>query len=138
MTSTPPVEPVPIPTTLSTRTASLSDLDAVTSAARLSDPQHSYRFPDASLYPAEQYYESRLIVAGENLAIAATCAYSIIVSEIPTDDDCRVRQVIAASVWRMPGTHAKREESKREADSKFEISVPFTVLLRDEMKVKQS
>ena len=94
------VPPVPTPTIPTIRQAPLSDLDAITAvtvAAFLSDPQHSYRFPHASLYPAGQYCYCRLSVA-ENIAIAATGAYSVMVAEMPSDEDGGVSQVVAVSV----------------------------------------
>ena len=48
----------------------------------------------------------------ENIAIAATGAYSVMVAEMPNDEDGSVSQIVAVSVWRMPGTHVRREDGK--------------------------
>lgn len=109
MTSTLPISS---PATSTIRPTSVSDLGAITGitfAALLSGLQQPNCFTHVSLCPVDQYHHRHLIIAN-NKAIATTGVHMVAVAEMPSDEDCNVRQVVTVSVWRIPVTHVRRED----------------------------
>ncbi len=49
----------------------------------------------------------------EHLALAAKGAQSVMVAEISSNEDSGVRQIVAFSIWRMPGTPVKEKKAGR-------------------------
>ena len=81
------------------RLATASDLDAMTwvlVGASPMDPVYPYRFPDRHLYPDEFAALSRQKCA-EYLATS-----TVVVCEMPADEDPARTQVVAFSAWDRP------------------------------------
>ena len=58
----------------------------------------------------------------EHLALAATGAQSVMVAEMSSNEDSGVRQIVAFSIWRMPGTPVKKKDGRKTFPSLFHLS----------------
>ena len=90
---------------LTLRPAKYSDLEAMTQiaiAAFPHEPQWIYRYPYRREYPEDHYIYTRTRYL-EWLSAAVTPACSIMVAEMRTDKDPKAAEVVAFSIWRLPG-----------------------------------
>ena len=91
------------------RHATSSDLDAITAlglSALPDDPIWPYRFPRAQQHPDDHYKFSRIRFS-EYLDNAEAGTYAAVVVEAPSKEDASVTQIIAMSLWVLPGYHLK-------------------------------
>ncbi|KAK1832992.1 acyl-CoA N-acyltransferase [Podospora conica] len=92
------------PITMTLRSATLRDLDAITNLGLASlhdDPVWPYRFPWARIYPKVHYKYSRIRFE-EYLESVDMGLIQCMVIEIPDEDDPSASKIIAFSMWSLP------------------------------------
>ena len=87
------------------REASYADLEAITwvlLASFPNDPQWPYRFQWALVYPSEHRKHTRQRLS-EYLDDSIKGVNKILVIEAPSNEDARIRKVIAFATYKLPG-----------------------------------
>ena len=101
--------------TLTIRPANESDIDAMTTIitmARVQDPEWRYRFPKLDLYPDDHHSFQRSRQAG-HIANSRKGTHTVMLAEAPSYQNSGVKEVIALSVWQLPGTYTNGDNAKR-------------------------
>ena len=101
--------------TLTIRAAKEADIDAmttITTMANSMNPEWRYRFPKLDVYPDDHHSLLRSRQAA-HIANSMKGTHTVMLVEAPCNQNSGVKEVIALSVWQLPGTDAKEDNGKQ-------------------------